>query len=181
MRFKEFLITESMGIIASDLGVVLTSLQEYLNVLNDLEKIPKKSLNNVCTQAFNKIKGIINSGNLKENSTEISRLQKICFALDKITSNDKDFGYKDYFPKIVANLEEVIKSIGLPINKLASADSSEPKDSDSLGSTMKSAKDKPPEQPKDVTAAVNPTEPNTQADQLYAEPLGGSSGPLSAF
>ena len=60
MRFKEFLITESMGIIASDLGAVLTSLQEYLNVLNDLEKIPKKSLNNVCTQAFNKIKGIIN-------------------------------------------------------------------------------------------------------------------------
>ena len=36
MRFKEFLITERMGIIASDLGVVLTSLQEYLNVLNDL-------------------------------------------------------------------------------------------------------------------------------------------------
>ena len=101
--------------------------------------------------------------------------------MDKILSNDKDFSYKDYFPKIVANLEEVIKSIGLPINKLASADSSEPKDSDSLGSTMKSAKDKPPEQPKDVTAAVNPTEPNTQADQLYAEPLGGSSGPLSAF
>jgi hypothetical protein len=181
MRFKEFLITESMGIIAKDLGVVLTSLQEYLNVLNDLEKIPKESLNSVCTQAFYNIKGIIRSGNLKENSTEVSRLQRICSALDKIISNDKDFSYKDYFPKIISNLEEVIKSIGLPINKLASADTSEPKDSDSLGATMKSAKDKPPEQPKDVTAAVNPTEPNTQADQLYAEPLGGSSGPLSAF
>ena len=39
MRFKEFLITESMGVIASDLGAVLTSLQEYLNVLNDFKTI----------------------------------------------------------------------------------------------------------------------------------------------
>lgn len=185
MKFKEFFITENLAFLANDLGNLLTSLQEYQEELDSLQKIPKKRLNNLCNSSFSKIKSILASGNIPaRNHSEITTLQKICYTLHKIEKNE--FDYKEYFPKIVKNLEHVIVKLGMPINKIASADTAPTKDASSLEktekvATQKVADDKAPDSAKDVSSVVNPTGPNVQADQLYAQPLGGSSGPLSAF
>jgi len=184
MNFKEFFIFENLGYLAKDLGDLLTSLQEYQDELNSLQKIPKKRLNNICNSAFNKIKSILASGNLpRDKNKEILVLQKICYAFYKIEKNELD--YKQFFPNIVKNLEYVITQLGMPINKIASADVVPNKERDSTNKSEKAniqtANDKEPEKSKEVSAVVNPTAPNVQADQIYAPPLGGSSGPLSAF
>lgn len=185
MKFKEFFITENVAYLAKELGNLLSSLQEYQEELKSLEKIPKKRLNNICNSTFNKIKSILLSGNIpKQNSKEIRLLQKICFTLHKIEKNELD--YKQFFPIIVKSLEQVITGFGMPINNVIAPDASPIQDKDSLDKTEKEqqvrvASDKAPVNSKMVASDVNPTAPNVQADQLYAQPLGGSSGPLSAF
>lgn len=185
MNFKNFFITENLAYLAKDLGVLLASLQEYQEELESLQKLPKKRLNNICNSAFNKIKGILHSGNIpRNNQREILILQKVCYVLHEIEKNELD--YKEYLPKVVKNLEYVITNLGMPVNKIGSTDSAPAKETDSTEKTeksnfLKSAEDKAPPQAKDVSSITNPTAPNAQADQLYSQPLGGSSGPLSAF
>lgn len=185
MNFKNFFITENLAFLAKDLGNLLTSLQEYQEELNSLQRIPKKRLNNLCNSSFQKIKSILSSGNIpKNNFNEIKLLQKISFVLYKIEKNE--FDYKEYFPKIIKNLEHVIVKLGMPVNSIASVDTAPTKDLTSLSDTEKStlqktADDTEPSKAIDVSKTINPTEPNVQADQLYAQSLGGSSGPMSAF
>lgn len=185
MKFKEFLINENLAYLAEEIGVLLASLQSYQEELNALQKLPKKRLNNVCDSSFGKIKSILESGNIPRNKhKEIEKLQKIAFTFSEIKKNKLD--YKEFFPKIVSNLEAVVTGLGLPINNIASTDVAPINDKDSLESQEKSdvsrsANDKAPTASKNVASVTNPTAPNVQADQLYAQPLGGSSGPLSAF
>jgi|GEM_PF-1959066 len=180
MKFKEFVLVEQKVFLSEKIGDILTSAQE---LLSDVKHMGTRDLARFSERIVNQIRTILHSYWPKENQKYLKILQKIGVSLIKAIKEKGDL--EGTISGVTANLEKLIGDMGSPVNRIGT-DANKPAQEKELNATgvEKNVKDQ-------YAAPVTPTviektpdisnpissDPNAQSSQ----PLGGSSGQLSAF
>ena len=178
MRFKQFLLNEQQVYLAQKVGDILTATQE---LRDDARHMGTRDLTRFSERIVNQIRRILHSNWPREEKKYLKTLQKIGVAI--MRSIDE----KDDLPGTIggaaAELEKLVGDLGMPIHKLATTDRADVRPEDD-GGTSKPEKNQSTPPPKARTIDnAGPVPPPTggTGQNLYAPPLGGSSGPLDAF
>lgn len=178
MRFKEFLLNEQQAYLGLKVGDILTAAQE---LRDDAKNMGSRDLTRFSQRIVNQIRRILHSNWPREEAKHLKVLQRVAVALMKAIDEKEDLG--STIAGSVSVLEKLVSNLGVPINKLASSDESE--DSDNTGtSTPEKSSDKmsaPPPQPSTIDSAGPASPPTPPGQDLYAQPLGGNSGPMGAI
>lgn len=178
MRFKQFLINEQRAYLGQKVGDILTAAQE---LRDDARNMGTRDLTRFSERIVNQIRRILHSNWPREEKKYLKQLQKVGVAIMKAIDE------KDDLPGTISgaatSLEKLVGDLGVPINKLATTDKSDMQPEDDTG-TDKPEKNQSTPPPKASTIdKAGPMPPPTggTGQNLYAPPLGGSSGPPEAF
>jgi hypothetical protein len=177
MRFKEYLINEQRAYLGQKVGDILTAAQE---LRDDARNMDTRDLTRFSERIVNQIRRILHSNWPREEKKHLKTLQKVGVAIMKSIED------RDDLPGTVSGaageLEKLVADLGVPIHKLATTDKAPTEDDDS--GTDKPEKNQSTPPPKSFTIdKAGPVPPPTggTGQDMYAPPLGGSSGPMDAF
>lgn len=178
MRFKEFLINEQQAYLATKVGAVLTALQE---LVSDIQNIGTRELVQYAGNVVNRIRRILHSNWPREEKKFLVTLQKVAVALSKSIEEKDDL--QGTLSAAASELEKLVADMGMPIHKLASTEEegSEEDEKTTDQPANQTANAASPTQPQELMNTQMPTSPTATGQDMYAAPLGGSSGPLGAF
>lgn len=110
-NFRTFVLNENKVYLAKEIGDVLNSSQE---LSDEVDKIGTRNLVRYGQIIVNKSRGILQGHWGNENRKFLKVLQRCAVALAKaIEENDN---IEDVLKKIISNLQQVIKKMGVPIN-----------------------------------------------------------------
>lgn len=177
MRFKEFLLNEQQAYLGLKVGDILTAAQE---LRDDAKNMGSRDLTRFSQRIVNQIRRILHSNWPREEVKHLKVLQRVAVAIMKAIDEKEDLG--STISGAVSALEKLVSNLGVPINKLASSD--EPGDSDKTGTSSPEKSDKlsaPPPNPSTIDNAGPASPPNPPGQDMYAQPLGGNSGPMDAI
>jgi len=110
MEFKDFLLSENKSDFAVKVGDILSSLQD---IYSDIDVMSKKDVFVYVINIVNKIRPLLKK-DIGLNYLKI--LQKIATALMKDYDEKND--PKDNIYSSIKELESLLSSVGLPINKI---------------------------------------------------------------
>lgn len=178
MRFKEFLLNEQQAYLGLKVGDILTATQE---LRDDAKNMGSRDLTRFSQRIVNQIRRILHSNWPREEKKHLKVLQKAGVALMKAIEEKDDLG--NAISGVSSILEKLVANLGVPINKLASSDQPEDTDKRGTSDTEKSPDNlsAPPPQASTIDNAGPANPPNPPGQEMYAQPLGGSSGPLDAI
>lgn len=183
-RFKDFLLNEQQNILSQKIGNVLSALQ---TLSDDISNLGSKDKNTYADRISSDIRTILRGNWPKEQVKFLATLQKVAVAMKK-TINEKG-SIEDLLPNVITELENILEKMGTPVNSLvptevppATPDSiSPPVKNPNAPEPQKVASAEPPEEPQNIEKIDQGRPPNSApgVDQnLGAQPLGGTSGPL---
>jgi hypothetical protein len=178
MKFKEFILNEQKQYLGQKVGDILAAAEE---LKGESGKMGSRDLSRFSERIVNQIRRVLHSYWSKENQVYLKDLQKIGVAIIKAVKEKGDL------EKTVSGsadaLNNLVKKIGSPINKIASPEGTEgiesASDSRGTSNTVKPVRDqyKPPQEKKDIEKDPMPGAPVNKDPQLTDQPsLAGQSG-----
>ena len=189
MRFKEFLLNENRAYLGQKVGDILSALQQ---LRDDAPNMGSRNLTEYTIRIVNLIRRVLHSSWPKDEEPNLIKLQNGGVALMKAIDEKGDL--PGMISAVAGAFEKLVADLGVPVNKLTPTET--PKDQSSDAKSTAGSENKPPEPtppqppaadaapatPQTVDAAPQGTPPvGSTGQDMAAPPLGGSSGPLSAF
>lgn len=171
MNFKDFILNESHNYFGQKIGDILTALHE---LKSDSKNMGSRDLTRFSERIVNQIRRILHSQWPREEKKHLLTLQKVAVAIMKAIDEREDL------PTVIsgaaAEIEKLSGRLGVPINKLGAPDKA-PEKEVPVGTAGPEQKSSAPNQP----SPGPPSPPLNPPQDLNAAPLGGNSGPFTAF
>lgn len=132
MKFRSFLLNENRVYLGQKIGDILTATQE---LKSDTKNMGTRDLVRFSERIVNQIRRILHSNWPKEEIENLKTLQKVAVAIMKAIEE------KENLPEIIsgasATLEKLTSKLGVPINKLGTADKSADKSPEQTSPPLK--------------------------------------------
>jgi hypothetical protein len=179
MRFKQFILNEQTAYLGQKVGDILTATQE---LRDDAKNMGSRDLVRFSERIVNQIRRILHSNWPREETKHLKILQKVAVALMKAVDEKEDL--PETISGAAGTLEKLVGNLGIPINKLGTSDEAEDETEDDSGLSKSEKPDNlssPPPKSSTIEKAGPVAPPNPTGQDIYAPPLGGSSGPMDTM